>query len=282
MSVVHLNGAYMPKQEALVPVDDRGFLFSDGVYEVTPAYRGRFFRMERHLARLSTGLCALRIPYPLDDVEELHRRLLEENGLADSAIAYVYLQVTRGVAPRTHAFPKGEVRPTVYAFANAYRRPERERWEEGFSAVTVPDRRWTRADLKTISLLPNVLAQQSAVEAGVDDAILVRDGVALEGSHNNFFAVFGETVVTHPTSNHILPGITREYVLELARDLGMPVEERPIQVEELERASELFFTGTTTEVRPTVRVNGAPVGDGRVGPVTKRLYEAFIEGTGSR
>lgn len=277
MSIVYLNGAFVDAAEARIPVEDRGFLFADGIYEVTPAYRGRFFLMDRHRDRLLKGLCELRIDADTSGLADVHDRLLRENGLADEEVAYVYLQITRGVAPRTHAFPKSPVAPTVYAFAKAYRRPDREVWDRGFEAVTVPDRRWARVDIKTIALLPNVLAQQAAAEAGVADALLVRDGIALEGAHNNFFAVFGETVVTHPKSNVILHGITRGYVVEMARELGLDVQERPIQVEELARADEAFFTGTTTEVRPTVRIDGRPVGKGSVGPVTRRLFDAFLQ-----
>lgn len=277
MSTVYLNGAFIPKEDARIPVDDRGFLFGDGVYEVTPAYRGRFFRMERHLARLRGGLSALRIDYDPTDFGELHERMLVENGLEDDDISYVYMQVTRGVAPRTHHFPPTPVPPTVYAYASGYARPVREVWERGFGAVTVPDRRWSRVDIKSIALLPNVLAQQAAVDAGVKDAIFVRDGVAMEGSHNNLFAVYDDTLVTHPASNLILHGITREVVLELARERAIPVEERAIPIEELWDADELFFTGTTTEIRPTVTVDGRTIGDGRVGPVTRALFDALLE-----
>lgn len=279
MSIVHLNGRYLPEEEALVPVNDRGFLFADGVYEVTPAYRGRFFLMDRHRDRLQRGLCALRIDADLSGLEEIHTRLLQENGLAEAEVSVVYLQITRGVAPRTHAFPKTPVPPTVYAFAKEFVRPDPRVWERGYGAVTVPDRRWSRADVKTISLLPNVLAQQAAADAGVSDAVLVRDGMALEGAHNNFFAVFGDTLVTHPLSNVVLPGITRTYVVELARELGIEVQERPIQIEELQWATEAFFTGTTTEIRPTVTIDGRAVGDGTVGPVTRRLATEFRKRT---
>jgi D-alanine transaminase len=278
MSIVYLNGEYLPASEAKVSVNDRGFLFSDGVYEVTPAYGGRLFRMDRHLARITRGLAALRIGFDPSVLTRVHERLLAENGLDDREIAYVYVQVTRGVAPRAHAFPSPDVPPTVYAFAREHTRPLRAVWEQGFSAVTVPDRRWARVDIKTIGLLPNVLAQQAAVEAGANDALFVKDGIAIEGAHSNFFAVAGGTLLTHPTSNVILPGITREYVLELARQLDVPVEERPIQLEELADAEEAFFTGTTTEIRPTVRIDGRVVGTGRPGPVTRLLFEGFLEG----
>jgi D-alanine transaminase len=280
VSAVYLDGEVMPAAEARISVDDRGFLFADGVYEVTPAYSGRFFRMEHHLRRLSRGLRELRIDYDPSGLPGVHERLLAENGLTAEEVAYVYVQITRGAAPRSHAFPKKPVPPTVYAFARKYQRPTREVWEAGFTAVKVPDRRWARVDIKTIQLLPNCMAQQAAVEAGASDALLVRDGIALEGAHSNFFAVLQGVVVTHPLTNVVLPGITRGLVLELCEDLGIPWEERPILVEELDLADEAFFTGTTTEVRPTVAIDGAPVGDGQVGQVTRRLFVAFMECVG--
>ncbi len=275
MSTVYLDGAYVPKGEAKVSVDDRGFLFGDGVYEVTPCYGGVPFYLDRHLDRLRHGLEWMRIDFDAGVLEAVFRRLLEENDLTSAETALVYVQITRGVAPRTHPFPAEPVAPTVYAFAKAWSRPAPERWEQGFRAVTVPDRRWARVDIKTIALLPNVLAYQAGVDAGVDDVIQVRDGIALEGAHNNLFGVFEGTVVTHPRTNVVLPGISRGLVLELAAKNGIPVEERPIEVEELSAADELFFTGTTSEVRPTVEVDGRPVGDGRVGPVTQALSKAF-------
>lgn len=273
--IVWLNGELLPKSEARVPVEDRGFLFADGIYEVTPVYGGRMFRFPRHLARVRKGLCELRLDWDAGQAEEIHRRLLEANGLTDAPMAVVYMQITRGVAPRTHQFPVDPVPPTVFGYAKPFKRPPRERWEQGYAAITVPDQRWARCDLKTIGLLPCVLAQQAAVDAGVQDSLLFRDGLALEGSLNNFFAVFGDRLATHPASNQILHGITREAVLELARAEGIPVEERPIPLTELKFATEAFFTGTTTEVRPTVQIDGRSVGDGRVGPVTRRLAAAF-------
>lgn len=278
MSTVYLNGAYVPAEEARVSVEDRGFLFADGVYEVTPAYDGSFFRMGEHRARMERGLRALRIEWSMDGFEELHETLLRENGLEEREMAIVYLQVTRGCAPRTHAFPQPACEPTVYAYAKEFVRPDPEEWSRGSAAITVPDRRWSRVDLKTIALLPNVLAQQAAVDAGVEDALFVRDGIALEGSHNNLFAVFDGVVTTHPADHLILRGITRGYVLELAEHLGLVVAERPIPVEEIREADEVFFTGTTTEVRPTVRLDGEPVGSGEVGPVARRLQEALQKG----
>lgn len=279
MSTVYLNGEYLPKDRATISVDDRGFLLSDGLYEVTPAYRGRLFRMDQHMRRLQHGLDGLQIEFDSAELPEMHARLIAENALDTEDVAIVYLQITRGVAPRTHHFPPAGTRPTVYAFAQAYHRPDAARWERGYEAITVPDQRWARVDIKSIGLLPNVLAQQAAVEAGVEDALLVSDGVALEGSHNNVFAVFDGVVTTHPATHQILHGIVREYVIELAREQGILVEERPVLLEEMRGADEIFFTGTTTEVRPTVRLDGEPVGNGIVGPVAKALYEAFRAGT---
>ena len=279
MSTVYLNGEFLPKDRATISVDDRGFLLSDGIYEVTPAYRGRLFRIEQHMRRLRHGLDALRIEYDSAGLPEMHADLIAANSLDTEDVAIVYLQITRGAAPRTHHFPPEGTPPTVYAFAQAYHRPESARWEQGYEAVTVPDDRWARVDIKSIGLLPNVLAQQAAAEAGVADALLVKDGVALEGSHNNLFAVFDGVVTTHPATHQILHGVTRAYVIELAKGQGLPVEERPVPLEEIRAADEIFFTGTTTEVRPTVRLDGQPVGSGKVGPVARALYEAFQAGT---
>ena len=275
MSIVYLNGEFLPEDEAKISPDDRGFLLADGIYEVTPFYEGAPFCLDRHLARLEHGLRWMRIRQSLDGLEDVQRRLIAENGLEGAETSLVYVQITRGVAPRTHYFPTDPVDATVYAYAKAWDRPSPERWSQGFTAATVPDRRWSRVDVKTICLLPNVLAFQDAIEAGADDALLIRDGVAIEGAHMNFWGVFNGVAVTHPTTNHILPGITRRVVLDLAGADGIPVEERPIQVEALGEAEELFFTGTTGEVRPCVRVDGTPVGDGGVGVITKRLSELF-------
>ena len=275
MSIVFLDGDFIHKDEAKISPDDRGFLLADGVYEVTPFYSGVPFGLDRHMARLERGLAWMRIHYSLDGLEDIHNRLIRANDLQDAPTSYVYLQITRGAAPRTHYFPQEDVEPTVYAFARTWQRPSPERWARGFSAVTVPDRRWSRVDIKTICLLPNVLAFQDAIEAGADDAVLVRDGVAIEGAHMNFWGVFKGTVVTHPATNNILPGITREIVLELAGQAGIALEERPIQIEELGEADELFFTGTTGEVRPLTCLNGTVVGDESVGPLTKTLSDLF-------
>lgn len=277
MSIVYLGGRFVPQAEAMVSVDDRGFVLADGVYEVVPFYDGVPFFMDRHLDRLRYSLEAVRIDFDTAGAGDVMRQLVAENELEDVDRSIVYLQVTRGAAPRTHWFPDPPVAPTVYGYAKAWKRPQDAAWGRGFTAITVPDRRWTRVDIKTINLLPNALAFQVARDAGVDDAILVRDGVAIEGAHQNFWAVIDGTVVTHPATNLILAGITRGVVLELAHAAGIRVAERAIQVEEITVAEELFFTGATGEVRPCVQVDGKPVGDGHVGPVTRALSDAFLE-----
>jgi len=275
MSQVYLNGRWIPAEEAKVSVNDRGFLFADGLYEVTPVYRGQFLALDRHQARITEGLEMLRIGWSTDDFQNIHAQLLVENGLEDAPAAIVYLQVTRGAAPRAHVFPDPAPEPTVYAFARAWARPTGDSWAGGGRSVTMPDQRWARCDIKSIALLPNVLAQQAAADAGVSDAILVRDGIAIEGAHSNLWIVKDGVAITHPATEQILHGITRGLILEIAPGVGVSVEERPILLDELMDADEVFMTGTTTEVRPILEIDGQPVGNGVAGPVSRDLFAAF-------
>lgn len=272
---VYLDGRWCAPEDALINVSDRGFLFADAVYEASPAYRGRFLRLDLHLARLARGLAALRIDLDAQALEPVHQEILARNSLQDASWTMVYVQITRGTAPRAHAFPKQPVPPTVYAFARQLEAPDPARWQAGYAAVTHPDLRWSRADLKTTMLLPNVLAQQAAAEAGVDDVILVRDGIALEGSHANLFLVRDGILYTAPLDHRVLPGITRRLVIDLARELGVEVREQDSPVAVLLAADEVFLCGTTTEIRPLTRIDDAAVANGRVGPITNRLHEAF-------
>ena len=277
VDVVYLNGAYLPRSEARVSVEDRGFVFGDGVYEFTPLYGGRSLRLQRRMERLRRGLQALWINFDVEQVPGIYEGLVDRNRLAGGDGAAIFIQVTRGCAPRSHAFPRPASVPTVYACPVPLRPPTAEEWEEGLTAMTVPDSRWGRVDLKTLQLLPNVLAQEAAVRAGVDEAILVRDGLALEGARSNLFVVVDGVIRTHPASNQILPGITREMILELAVERGRTVREVATPAEALADASEVFMTGSSTELRSVLRIDGHDVGDGAAGPVARELYRAFRE-----
>jgi D-alanine transaminase len=274
-----LNGQLLPRSAAAVPVEDRGFAFGDGVYEVWRVVNGRLFETERHLARLTSGLAELRIAPPdLARPEVLYAiadRLLTESGLTEGE-ATLYVEITRGVAPRTHQFPTASVLPTVYATVNRFV-PADEIRARGASCITVPDVRWLRCDIKTIQLLPNVLARQAAAERGALEAIMIRDGVVTEGSHTNVAGVLDGVIRTHPTNHLVLPGVTRAIVLDLARSLGLGVSEQPIEERDLGRLDELFLVGTTTDVMPIVRLNDQPVGTGAIGPVVTKLVRAFRE-----
>jgi D-alanine transaminase len=273
--VVYFDGRYMAKSEVRVSPDDRGFLLGDGIYEVAAAYDGRFVGLDKHMDRLRRSLKEARIDDSIaDPLETVFNELLERNGFSESGKSMVYLQVTRGAAPRSHAFPKTPVRPTVYAYATAIP-PEMSALSAGINAITRPDMRWSRCDIKVISLIANVLANQEAKENGAFEAILIRDGMALEGTHTSFFGVKGGVVRTAPLSNFILPGITREIAIEAALRAGIEVIEKPIPAEELGSLDEMFITGTTTEVVPILQLDGKPVGTGRPGETTLRIMELY-------
>jgi D-alanine transaminase len=275
--ICYRNGEYLPRASATVSVEDRGFIFGDGVYEVWRVINGRLFEAERHLARLAFGLRELRIDAPdllqPDVLREVGERVLRESGLLEGEAA-LYVEVTRGAAPRAHAFPAAGTPPTVFVMANRVMPADALR-EQGAAAITVPDIRWLRCDIKTIQLLPNVLAKQAAAERGATEAIMIRDGMVTEGSHANVMAVFNGVLRTHPLGNLVLPGITREVVLHLARSLGIAVTERAFTKEELYSAEELFITGTTTDVMPIVRVDDRPIGAGVPGAMTTQLSRAL-------
>ena len=276
MNQVYLNGEYLPLGDARVSVLDRGFLFGDGVYEVIPAYGGRPFRLQEHLRRLENSLHAIRMAPPLTNEQwaGILHRLLQPLGSADQQI---YLQVTRGAYDRRlHAIPE-QVNPTVFAMASPLTPRDPELVARGLAVVRLEDIRWQRCDIKAITLLANILAQQTARDAGADEAILVRDGLATEGTASNFFMVRHGTLVTPPKSAHLLPGITRDLVLELAAEAGLPHVERDIPAAELDQADEIWVTSSTKEVMPVTRLDDQPVGKGTPGPMWKEmdaLYQA--------
>ncbi len=273
MTTIYLNGHYLPLEDARIPVMDRGFLFGDGVYEVIPVYSRRPFRLHEHLDRLQASLDSIRLgnPHTAGEWENLIARIVEQ---AESEDQGVYLQVTRGPGPRDHAFPK-QTLPTVFIMPLAMTAPARELVASGVAAITAQDNRWLRCDIKATSLLPNVLLRQLSVDAGCAETLLLRDGFLSEGSASNIFIVADGLLLAPPKSNLMLPGITYDVVLELARAHGIAHEVRPIAEAELRAACEVWLTSSTKEVLAVTTLDGQPVGDGRPGPVFRQMYAAY-------
>jgi D-alanine transaminase len=277
MQMIYLNGEWMPMEQARVPVLDRGFIFGDGVYEVIPSYSGHPFRLREHLVRLQSSLDAVRIanPHSLERWDELVREIVSKNPWEDQG---VYLQVTRGVAPRDHAFPKG-VKPTVFMMANPLVTPPQSQRELGVAAITVADNRWLRCDIKSVSLLANCLLRQAAVDQGAVESVLLRDGFLTEGSASNIFVVKHAVIISPPKTNFILPGVTYDVVVELARANRLPLEIRQVSEAEVRDADELWLTSSTKEVLPISTLDGKPVGHadkaGKPGPMALRMYQLY-------
>jgi len=268
------KGIFLPKDKVCISPNDRGFMFADGVYEVIRTYNGKFYRLPEHLRRFKRSLDAIRIESsdtPL--IETAMKELLQRNNLGEGD-ATIYIQVTRGVARRSHAFPTEPVLPTVYIEASRFI-PHKDDNRLGIAAITVSDFRWARCDIKAVGLLPNVLARQQAFENGASEAIFVRDGVITEGTHTNVFGVQKGEVITHPRTNYILAGITRDTVINLCASFNIPFSESHIFESKLFELEELFLAGTTTEIMPVIKVNGKPIGKGRPGKITKSLQVAF-------
>ena len=276
MAIVYWNRDYIPLEKATVSVEDRGFLLGDGIYEVVRVYGGRPFRLADHLQRLHQSAAAAQLPLPdnADDLPDIIQRLLEENNVFDSN---VYIQCTRGYShPRQHAFPT-EVHPTMLVMLTPVIPLTPGAREQGVSAITVPDVRWRRCDIKTIMLLPNAMAKTQAHDAGAYEAILVRDGLVTEGSSANVMAVINGELRTHPEDTDILGGITRLVVLELASQLGIPLREEAFTVPEMYAAQEVLLCSSSPEILAITSIDGQTIGRGRPGPVTQRLYEAFCK-----
>jgi D-alanine transaminase len=274
-SVVYLNGEFLPLSQARISPLDRGFIFGDGVYEVIPVYARRVFRLEGHLQRLDRSLDGIRLPNPHSHQQwtQIIRELVRRSPHEDQSL---YLQVTRGAAKRDHAFPK-DVAPTVFLMTSALSVPAQEAVDAGVAAVTAVDNRWLRCDLKTIALLPNVLLRQLAVDAGAVEAVLLRDGFLTEGAASNIFVVKDGVLLIPPKSHLILPGITYDVILELAQEHGMPCEIREVSEAELRSAQELWLSSSTREVLAITRLDAAAVGDGRPGPLFRRMHTWFQE-----
>jgi D-alanine transaminase len=274
MSTAYLNGTFLPLDQAQVSVMDRGFLFGDGIYEVIPVYNGKLFRLAHHLRRLQNSLDGVRIGNPLTDSEwtEVLAGLVARNAGSEQAI---YLQVTRGVAAkRDHAFPV-DIRPTVFAMSTPAPAVLDIASERGIKAVTLPDIRWQQCDIKAITLLPNVLLRQQAIDADTAEAILIKNGYATEGAASNIFIVHNGVLITPPKGPSLLPGITRDLVLELAAANGIPFREAGITEQTLGQAEEIWVTSSTREISPVTHLNDSMVGNGQPGPFWQRMIRLY-------
>ncbi|MFY9271073.1 MAG: D-amino-acid transaminase [Candidatus Manganitrophaceae bacterium] len=274
-SVAFVNGKWSRIEEAKVSVEDRGFQFGDGVYELIRTYDGKIFHLNEHLSRLKTSAKEVEI-----DLSYSSERLKKIIDLGCRKSGYpnvkIYIQVTRGAAPRLHSFPKN-VRPTVVMTFRKFEPLSSRLREEGVSVISTPDIRWERCHVKSLNLLPNVMAREEALRSGAFEAIFIRNGRVTEGAGSNLFAVIGKKIVTPPAGPYILSGITREATLEIGRKNGFEMIERDLKFGTLYSANELFLTGTTVEILPVVKLDGRPIGTGRPGERTRSLYRAFQE-----
>jgi len=275
MEIAFFNGEFLPKNEIRISPDDRGFLFADGIYEVVKWYGGSFFDMETHITRLKRSLGEIRLQWLENETfPEIAVELVRQNGLYDKH-AMVYIQVTRGAAQRTHHFPDYPVPPTVYAFVKEL--PDTGKiMSDAINVLLREDIRWNRCDIKSVSLLPNVLGNQEARENGCMECLFSRNGNITEASHSNVFFVINGVLRTHPESNYILSGVTRKNVIRIATESGIMVKEEALHESELENVTEAFITNTTGEVTPVKNINGKTVSDGLPGKITILLRNKFL------
>lgn len=276
-NIAYVNGDFVPEDQAKVSIFDRGFLFGDGIYEVTPVIDGKLVDRAAHMGRLKRSLGEVRIepPVPVEEIDALQKQLVEKNAVTEGRI---YLQVTRGVAERDFPFPK-DAKPSLVMFARQVPFVDTEASRRGIRVKTVPDLRWKRRDIKTVMLLASAMAKQEAIEAGFDDAWLVEDGLVTEGSSNNAYIVKDGVVRTRHLSTDILPGCTRRALLALAAETDVQVEEDPFTPEEAKQADEAFITSATNLVMPVVGIDEVKLGDGTPGPLTSRLRQLYIDAT---
>jgi D-alanine transaminase len=276
--IVYLNGEYLPIEQAKISVLDRGFIFGDAVYEVWRLVNGKLFEADKHVARLANGLRDVHITAPAEaqsaKLKEISARLVKENGITGEGS--LFLEMSRGVAPRAHQYPKPPVPPTVFLMASPFTPPEELR-AKGAGVILIEDVRWKRCNVKTTQLLPNVMAKQEAFEHDCLDAIFVRDGMITETSHANVVAIVQGTLWTHPINGSVLPGVTRDVVLELANKNGVPVREEAMTVDAFLKADEVFLIGTLSDIMPIVKVDGKQIGNGKPGPVSLKLFKALRE-----
>ncbi len=274
-SPAFLNGEYVPLKDCKISPLDRGFIFGDGIYELLPVYENKAFYLDQHLQRLQRSMAEIRIknPYSLNEWQSLIENLIQQSDHDDLAI---YIQVTRGIAPRDHIFPQA-TQATVFAMANPLPKVAEEQLQNGVELITSDDIRWQRCDIKVISLLANILARQDAIEASAAEAIMVRDDHALEGAASNLFVIRDGTVYTHPKDNLVLPGITRDFVLELLDELGIEYHEQVIPKEWLYSSDELWITSSIKEVLPATKIDQKVVADGKPGELWRKTYDLYQE-----
>jgi D-alanine transaminase len=277
--IVYLNGKYLDINEAKISVLDRGFIFGDGIYEVIPAYAGHLFRFEEHIQRLFNSLKAIRLDININfsQWKKIIEQLIQRNGAGDWSI---YLHITRGVAKRDHGFPDNGTEPTIFIMCNAlYPQSELIR-EQGIQAITLLDNRWLNCHIKAISLLPNILLRQQAMDAGTQEAILIRDGFATEGAASNLFIVKNNVLITPEKSHHLLPGVTRDLIVELAQQNQIIIEQRPISELELNQADEIWLTSSTKEIMAVTHLNDKTVANAQPGKLWRNmmsLYQQYKE-----
>jgi len=271
--MAYLNGDYLPLEECKVSVLDRGFIFGDAIYELIPVYNSKPFYLQAHLKRLTRSLEQTRInnPHAEDGWEQIINKLIETSGLEQLS---VYLQVTRGVAKRDHAFP-ANITPTVFGMTNPWPAVNSDMYQKGLTVITAQDMRWDRCDIKVTSLLANVMNKQQAAENNADEAIMIRDGYVLEGSATNVFIVKDGQVITAPKNNLILPGITRDVVVEILNENSIPLLEQAPTQEQLEQADEVWITSSTKECAPVTIVDGDPVGSGKPGELWQKVFNLY-------
>lgn len=273
--IVYLNGSFTEAQKAMISPNDRGFIFADGIYEVIKYYNGRPFRMGDHLERLKRSLDEIHIRFDhVQGLESVFLRLLEENNLSGQH-AGIYVQITRGVNKRVHHFP-GDIKPTIYAYA--FEMPSNtENLRNGIKVITHEDIRWLRCDIKSVSLLPNTMVFNKAVETGAGECILISNGYVTEASHSSVLAMMADKLVTHPLTNRILPGITRKVILEICAKNNITVEERALTEQELFEADELMIAGTGSEITPVIEVDNRAISNKKPGIITRFLQNEFFK-----
>ena len=273
--IVYLNGEFLPKEEAKISPNDRGFIFADGVYEVAKYYNGKPFRYDDHMVRLKRSLAELSIDFKdTEGLKAIFKKLITENGM-ENIHAGIYVQITRGTHKRIHNFP-GHIIPTIYAYA--FELPSfTDKLENGIKVITMDDIRWQRCDIKSVSLLPNSMLYDNAIKNGAEETILLRDGFVTEATHSSVLAVKNGKVVTRPLSNLILPGITRKVIMEICEENDIAVEERLFTEKELYEMDELIIAGTGSEVTPVVQINETVIGNSKPGKITRFIQEKFFE-----